>query len=88
MRRCGLQQVAQLPDGLTGLGEWRSVLTLSCEARAKSPIVTCVLIGAVSTLPLPEGQVDMLPLTLQWVDTATFSVRHPAATQTTTRRLR
>ena len=42
----------------------------------------------ISTLPLPEGQVDILPLTLQWVDTATFSVAIPTATQTTTRRLR
>jgi hypothetical protein len=30
--------------------------------------------GTVSTLPLPEGQVDIWPLTLQWVDAATFSV--------------
>jgi hypothetical protein len=29
---------------------------------------------AVSTLPLPEGHVDIWPLTLQWVDAATFSV--------------
>jgi hypothetical protein len=29
---------------------------------------------AVSTLPLPEGQIDIWPLTLLWADPATFSV--------------
>jgi hypothetical protein len=30
--------------------------------------------GAVLTLPLPESQIDIWPLTLQWVDAATFSM--------------
>jgi hypothetical protein len=38
---------------------------------------------AVSTLPLPEGQADIWPLTLLWVDAATFSVRRPDGNTTT-----
>lgn len=34
--------------------------------------MTRVLTVAVSTLPLPEGQADIWPLTLHWVDAATF----------------
>jgi hypothetical protein len=37
-------------------------------------MVTRVLIGAVSTLPMPESQIDIWPLTLQLVEAATFWV--------------